>query len=145
MGTQQILMLVIGVIIVGLAITVGFVTFNNGSYNSNKSAIAVEMQEMSTRLMQYWMLPTSMGGASQLSSNVSVASVGKSLGFLDMEGVYTLSNDNGEYRVLSVTGSVVEIGALGNVSKKNKYPYAKLTVDLLTQEASTVLSEQTGF
>jgi hypothetical protein len=145
MGTQQILMLVIGVIIVGLAITVGFVTFNNGSYNSNKSAIAVEMQELSTRLMQYWMLPTSMGGASQLASNVSVASVGKSLGFLDMEGVYKLSNDNGEYRVLSVNGSEVKIAALGNVSKKNKFPYAVLTVDLLTQEASTVLGEQEGF
>ncbi len=145
MGTQQIMVLVIGVIVVGLAISVGFVVFNSGAYNSNKTAIATDMQEMSTKMMQYWLLPTSMGGANKSISNVTIASVGAALGYTEEGGVYRFVNDNGEFRVLSAENGIAVIGAIGTASKGDKFPYAEMTVDLMTQSIETELSEAEGF
>ncbi len=145
MGTQQIMVLVIGVIVVGVAISVGFVVFNSGSYNSNKTAIATDLQDMGTKLVQYWLLPTSMGGANKSIANVTMASVGLSLGFTEEGGVFRSVNDNGEYRVKSVASGVVVIAALGTASKGNKFPYAELTMDMLTQSPETAVSDAEGF
>jgi hypothetical protein len=133
------------VIVVGLAISVGFVIFNSGAYNSNKTAIATDMQEMSTKMMQYWLLPTSMGGANKTTSNVSIASIGSSLGFTEEGGIFRFVNDNGEFRVLSADNGIVVIGAIGTATKGNKYPYAEMSADLMTQSIETELSESTGF
>ena len=73
MGSQQVLIIVIGVIVVGVAVGVGIMIFNNMTFSSNKSAIANDLQEFSTKMSQYWMLPSSMGGANQNISNVTDA------------------------------------------------------------------------
>jgi hypothetical protein len=139
------MVLVIGIIVVGLAISVGFLAFNSSAYNSNKSAIATDIQEISTKMMQFWMLPTSMGGANKMSANVTEVSVGASLGFSEVGGVYRFVNDNGEFRILNVDSGVVVIGALGTASKRNKFPYVELTMDLMAESADTELSEMAGF
>lgn len=146
MGSQQILMIVIGVIVVGAAIAMGFVMFNAGVYSSNKSAIATDLQDFSMKTVQYWKTPASMGGAGQLLGNISIAGAGASLGFSEESSVYTFSNQNGEYRVLSLDGNgLLKIGALGVAEKGGKHPYAEATIDLLTQDTETTISEAESF
>jgi len=145
MGSQQVLIIVIGVIVVGVAVGVGIMIFNNMTFSSNKSAIANDLQEFSTKMSQYWMLPSSMGGANQNISNVTDAGVGSSLGFVAEAGVYKISNENGEYRLLSIDNGVVVIAGLGSAEKGGKHPYGQITIDLMTKSADTSLSEETGF
>lgn len=145
MGTQQILMIVVGVIIVGIAVSVGFFAFNSAGYNSNKSAVATDIQDLSTKLTQFWMLPASMGGANKNIVNVTVASVGATLGFEESDGIYKKTTDNGEYRVISVNDGIVVLGGLGIASRRGKFPYVELTADLMTQDVQTELSEEAGF
>ena len=52
MGTQQILLIVLSVIIVGVAIAVGIQMFNSQSYSSNKTAIAADAQSFATLVVQ---------------------------------------------------------------------------------------------
>jgi len=145
MGSQQVLIIVIGVIVVGVAVGVGIMIFNNMTFSSNKSAIANDLQEFSAKMSQYWMLPSSMGGANQNIGNVTDAGVGSSLGFVSEAGVYKISNENGEYRLISIDNGVVVIAGLGSAEKGNKHPYGQITIDLMTKSADTSLSEETGF
>ena len=57
MGTQQILLIVLSVIIVGVAIAVGISMFNSQSYNSNKTAIASDAQGFAAQVVQYYKTP----------------------------------------------------------------------------------------
>ena len=148
MGTQQVLMLVIGVIVVGVAVAVGIVMFNTGSYNANQNAIAVNMQDINTKMLQFWMLPSSMGGANQLPANVKMETVGASLGFSKNGEVYSFINEDGEFRLKSTneTNGKVVIEGLGNVGKSNnKFPLVTMTIDMMTQSAETAITEASGF
>ena len=64
MGTQQILLIVLSVIIVGAAIAVGIQMFNNQAYSANKSAIAADAQSYAAQVVQYYKTPASQGGGS---------------------------------------------------------------------------------
>jgi hypothetical protein len=72
MGTQQILLIVLSVIIVGIAIAVGIMMFNNQAYNSNQSAIAGELQNYAAQVIQFWKTPVSQGGGGQDEANNDV-------------------------------------------------------------------------
>jgi len=63
MGTQQLLLIVLGVIIVGIAIAVGITIFNNQSYNSNMQAVASELSHYGSMVIQWWKTPRAQGGA----------------------------------------------------------------------------------
>ena len=96
-------------------------------------------------MSQFWMLPTSMGGAGRNIVNVTAESVGASLEFTESGGIYKLTNENGEYRVISIEDGLVIIGGLGKGTKRGKHPYVEMTADLMTQDVQTELSEKTGF
>lgn len=61
MGTQQLLLIVLGVIIVGVAIAVGITIFNNQAYNSSQQAVATELNTYATSAMQWWKTPCRPG------------------------------------------------------------------------------------
>ena len=52
MGTQQLLLIVLGVIIVGIAIAVGITIFNNQAYNANQQAVSQELNTLGSQIIQ---------------------------------------------------------------------------------------------
>ena len=62
MGQQQLLLIVLGVIIVGIAIVVGINLFNANAESSTKDSIISEGNNIGAIAQQYYMKPTSMGG-----------------------------------------------------------------------------------
>lgn len=64
MGQQQIMLVILGVIIVGIAIAVGIAQFGSESVSSNKDALINDLNNLSINAYQFKMLPTSMGGGS---------------------------------------------------------------------------------
>lgn len=71
MGTQQILLVVLGVIIVGVAIAVGIQMFGDQSFASNKSMLASDAQAFATLAIQWYKAPVSHGGMSVNTPNES--------------------------------------------------------------------------
>lgn len=53
MGTQQLLMIVICVIVVAAAIGVGIAMFNQRDFSSNSQAIMAEMQVFAARVHEF--------------------------------------------------------------------------------------------
>ena len=62
MGQQQLLLIILGVIIVGIAIAVGLSLFSAQSIQSNRDAIINDLNNLAAQAYQYRIRPTSMGG-----------------------------------------------------------------------------------
>ena len=92
MGQQQLLLIILGVIIVGIAIAVGISMFSSGSIQSNKDGIINDLNNLAANGYQYRIRPLTMGGGG--GSYVSYAIPTK-----------LLTNENGSYGVSGVSAS----------------------------------------
>ncbi len=64
MGQQQILLIVLSVILVGIAVSVGIGMFSSYSRTANRDAIVLDIINLSVTAYQYRFKPSSMGGGS---------------------------------------------------------------------------------
>jgi len=62
MGQQQLLLIVLGVIIVGIAVVVGINLFNASAEESAKDTIASECTNLGAMALQYYKKPVALGG-----------------------------------------------------------------------------------
>src|SRR3989304_1625878 len=62
MGQQQLLLIILGVIIVGIAIAVGLSMFTAQSVGANRDAIIADMTNLAANAYQFRIRPTTMGG-----------------------------------------------------------------------------------
>ncbi len=97
MGQQQLLLIILGVIIVGIAIAVGITMFSAGSVQSNKDAIINDMNNLAANAYQFRIRPASMGGGAGTYTGYTIPTK------LD-------STENATY-VVDVTADAVDITA----------------------------------
>lgn len=62
MGQQQLLLIVLGVIIVGIAVVVGINVFTASSSQANRDAVISDMTNLASLAQQYYRKPTALGG-----------------------------------------------------------------------------------
>jgi hypothetical protein len=74
MGQQQLLLIILGVIIVGIAIAVGLSLFSAQSIQANKDAIINDLNNLAAHAYQYKIRPSSMGGGQGSYSGYSIPS-----------------------------------------------------------------------
>ncbi len=65
MGQQQLLLIVLGVIIVGIAIAVGISMFKSNAQSSNRDQVINDMNNLAAKAQQYYRKPTAMAGGGQ--------------------------------------------------------------------------------
>jgi hypothetical protein len=145
MGTQQILLIVLSVIIVGIAIAVGIMMFNNQAYNSNQSAIAGEAQNYAAQVIQWWKTPVSQGGAGQDPANISEDNIAPFIGFTGRtvegeENVNYLKSENGEYWISGTDDTTVTLEGVGNTAKGGQYPAITTIVTLNPGTVSSTIA-----
>ncbi len=147
MGTQQILLIVLSVIIVGAAIAVGIQMFNSQSYSANKSAIAADAQSYASQIVQYYKTPESQGGLggdmyvdgdNTTGTLVSADQVGGFIGW----GSATMKNDNGFYVISDVTETTVKITGTGKEEQNDKNPVITTTITFPAGTIKAVASDK---
>jgi hypothetical protein len=62
MGQQQLLLIVLGVIVVGIAVVVGINLFNANAESSTQDSLVSQGTNIGAMAQQYYKKPTSMGG-----------------------------------------------------------------------------------
>jgi hypothetical protein len=72
MGQQQLLLIILGVIIVGIAIAVGIAMFSSGSVQANKDAIINDMNNLAANAYQWRIRPVTMGGGGGVYTGYSI-------------------------------------------------------------------------
>jgi hypothetical protein len=106
MGQQQLLLIILGVIIVGIAIAVGLSLFSAQSIQANKDAIINDLNNIAAHAYQYKIRPSSMGGGQGSYSGYSIPSK-------------MASNENASYSVTSATATSVAITATSSANSTN--------------------------
>jgi hypothetical protein len=97
MGQQQLLLIILGVIIVGIAIAVGISMFSSSSVQANKDALINDINNLAANAYQYRIRPTTMGGG---GGNYSGYTIPTKL----------VSNDNGGYTATAIAAQVTFVG-----------------------------------
>ena len=62
MGQQQLLLIILGVIVVGIAVAVGITMFADNAVSANKDAVTNDLVNLASRAQQYYRRPTALGG-----------------------------------------------------------------------------------
>ncbi|MCU7494798.1 MAG: hypothetical protein HF314_11840 [Ignavibacteria bacterium] len=62
MGQQQLLLIVLGVIIVGIAVVVGINLFNSSSKDAGRDQVVSNLTNLAAKAQQFYKKPTSLGG-----------------------------------------------------------------------------------
>ena len=65
MGQQQLLLIILSVIIVGIAIAVGINMFQTNAVDSNRQAIVSDVMNLGAKAHRYYRTPTSLAGGGQ--------------------------------------------------------------------------------
>jgi hypothetical protein len=99
MGQQQLLLIILGVIIVGIAIAVGLTMFTAQSVGANRDAIIADMTNLAANAYQHWVSPETMGGG---GGNYASYVIPPSL----------VTNENGIYSVGTVNATSITFTGL---------------------------------
>ena len=108
MGTQQILLIVLSVIIVGIAVAVGITMFNAQATNSNRQAIMGDMNNLASSALAFYKTPTTHGGGGNTWGLLD--NLGNWLGY-EWDGTIC-ETGNGTYSI-TTAGDILTIIGLG--------------------------------
>ena len=116
MGQQQLLLIILGVIIVGIAIAVGITMFRDNAVSTNRDAIANDLMHLAAKARYFYKRPTSMGGGGHnftgLTANAAGMLILVTTGFSD--------NNNATYAIKTAgDASSVEFRAVGKAPLDN--------------------------
>ncbi len=113
MGQQQLLLIILGVIIVGIAVAVGITMFQDNAVDQNRSAVIADLTTLSAKAQQYYAKPVSLGGGG--NSFVGLTADATGLGIL-ASTAFT-NNANGTYTVKTAgTATTVVLHGVGKTS-----------------------------
>jgi len=102
MGQQQLLLIVLGVIIVGIAIVVGINLFSEQSAASNFDAVMNDLQRIAAISQQWFMKPVALGGGGRTFASLVLSDINVSS-----------STQNGSYSISSPSQSNFTLQGLG--------------------------------
>jgi Tfp pilus assembly protein PilE len=108
MGQQQLLLIILGVIVVGIAVAVGITMFTDNAVNANRDAVTNDLVNLAARAQQFYRRPTALGGGG--NSFVGLTADATGLRKLTNRG----TNANGVYTIKTAgTGTSVVLNGVG--------------------------------
>ncbi len=112
MGQQQLLLIVLGVIVVGIAIVVGINLFNANAVSANRDAVVSDLNNLGSMAIQYYKKPLSMGGGANTFTGWTIPTGLDSTA----NGTYTASVSA---QSVTIVGTGTEIGDDGSTKVKH--------------------------
>ena len=104
MGQQQLLLIVLGTIIVGVAVVVGINMFGQGAVNAERDALLQDVNAIASNAAAYWRKPAALGGgARDFTGITNVTTFGSDS--TNANGAFTMSVTNATTFELVATGA----------------------------------------
>lgn len=114
MGQQQLLLIVLGVIIVGIAVVVGINVFTASSSQSNRDAVIADLTNLASMAQQFYRKPSALGGGNNSFTGWAIPT-------------NLTSTGNGSY-VANVQGTTVTLTGTGNQTGNDGSGMVKVTM-----------------
>jgi Tfp pilus assembly protein PilE len=132
MGQQQLLLIILGVIVVGIAVAVGITMFSDNAVSANKDAVTNDLVNLASRAQQYYRRPTALGGGQGSFTGLTADAAG--LAKLTSKA----TNANGTYSILTAgDGTSVELQGVGTENGTDGDP---ITIEMLVFADSTAVT-----
>lgn len=122
MGQQQLLLLVLGIVIVGLAVALGIQAFSTGGKQANADALINDAIRIASDAQAYTLKPSVFGGGNGSFANVKMTQ----LGYEAVDGLY--ENLNGRFAFTNITAEAIEITACSLIMYSEFYNEVTVTV-----------------
>jgi hypothetical protein len=126
MGQQQLLLIILGVIIVGIAVAVGITMFQDNAVSANKDAVTNDLVQLAAKAQQFFRKPSSLGGGSNDFTAITANAAGMAL----LVSTTFSNNDNGIYLVATAGDpkAVVFSGTGKTALSNGNFPSVTMTV-----------------
>jgi Tfp pilus assembly protein PilE len=140
MGQQQLLLIILGVIIVGIAVAVGITMFQDNAVDQNRNMVIADLQNLAAKAQQYYAKPTTLGGGGNTFTPAASPLTADPAGLAVLAGTAFTDNANGKYSITAVAAqSITLLGNGKTATSETKYPSYTLvvgpTVTTLTKNA----------
>ncbi|MGA7161440.1 MAG: hypothetical protein WBZ48_10585 [Bacteroidota bacterium] len=126
MGQQQLLLIILGVIIVGIAVAVGITMFQDNAVDQNRSAVIADLTTLAAKAQQYYAKPVTLGGG----GNSFVGLTADATGLGDLASTAFTNNANGTYTIKTAgTATTVVLHGVGKTALSDAtFPSYDMTV-----------------
>ena len=133
MGQQQLLLIILGVIVVGIAVAVGITMFNDSAVSANRDAVVNDLVNLASRAQQFYRRPTALGGG---GSSFLALTGATGMKLLTRTSTTIMVNGNGTYRI-SLDGSLtfVELEGVGKETGNDGTNKVKVTMQVWADSA----------
>ena len=108
MGQQQLLLIILGVIVVGIAVVVGISMFQDNAISANRDAVTNDLVNLGARSQQFYRRPPSLGGGGNTFTGCTIDKLAGPI------NATAWTNPNGTYSISgTATATEVTIDGLG--------------------------------
>ena len=104
MGQQQLLLIVLGTIIVGVAVVVGINMFTTGAINAERDALIQDVNNIASSAAAYWRKPAALGGGARDFTGIADVTV-FGADSTNANGTFAMTVTNSSEIVVTATGS----------------------------------------
>jgi hypothetical protein len=122
MGTQQLLLIVLGVIVVGIAVVVGINIFGTNAEQANKDALTQDCLRIAAAAQGFYRKPAMLGGGDNAFDGITITDCGMT----DIGGGIG-ENVNGQY---SITTAAADAFVVQGVSATDNTKTVTVSVDM---------------
>jgi hypothetical protein len=137
MGQQQLLLIILGVIVVGIAVAVGITMFQDNAVSANRDAVVNDLVNLSARAQQFYRRPQSLGGGQNSFLGLNTNGISKLVNV--PSGSTSWVNANGTYTVVSASDSNVVLQGLGNEIGNDASTKVKVTMTVKATASTTTV------
>ena len=120
MGQQQLLLIILGVIVVGIAVAVGITMFQDNAVSANRDAVTNDLVNLASRAQQYYRRPTALGGGGSTFTGLTLPKL-----------TAKPTNANGSYTLGTVAATSVPITGVGIEKGNDNSAPINLTMTVL--------------
>ncbi len=132
MGQQQLLLIILGVIVVGIAVAVGITMFNDSAVSANRDAVTNDLVNLASRGQQYYRRPTALGGGGGSFANLTA---GSGMKLLTKTSGSAMTNGNGTYTIVSSSASTLQIRGQGSETGNDGTNKVRVVMDVWADSA----------
>ncbi|MGA9363240.1 MAG: hypothetical protein WBW16_02615 [Bacteroidota bacterium] len=133
MGQQQLLLIILGVIVVGIAVVVGITMFQDNAISANRDAVTNDLVNLGARAQQFYRRPHALGGGQNSFTDMAMKDLVGSV----TSGT-TWTNPNGSY---NLTGADADLATItGEGTEKVGGTPVKVTCTVTPDSIQTIVN-----
>jgi hypothetical protein len=131
MGQQQVLLIILGIIVAGIAVFAGITLYQDNAVDHNRAAVIGDLKKLAVKAQQYYARPTTLGGGGRSFVGLTADAVGIAQ---IASGSFT-DNSNGTYTITTAgNATTITFHGVGKVDiGDGTFPTYEMTVSATSQ------------